>query len=237
MKISFDEYSKKARIKPGLIAVLPIGIAILALYPNGVFGWAIIWSLITISGGTLLISEIGRDMGKNKENKLYEVWDGMPSIKMLRHSNNSNSEQLKIRHNKLSRLITDINIPSAKEELQDNRKADEIYGICSTFLRNNTRDIKKFPLIFKELCSYGFRRNLWGLKPIGIVICALGLILIAIKIFLNIENQAIMQPILLIALLIDLIMLFIWIFWVNANWVKIAADAYAERLLESADDL
>ena len=237
MKISFDEYSQKARIKPGLITVLPIGLAVLAFNPGGVFGWAIIWSLITISGGTLLISEIGRDLGKNKEKKLYEMWGGMPSVRMLRHHNNINAEELKIRHKKLSELIVDIKIPSANEELQDNKKADNIYGVCSTFLRNNTRDVEKFSLIFKELCSYGFRRNLWGLKSIGIFINILGLVLIAIKLYYSFENQITVQPILWIALSINFVLLFVWVAWIKVNWVKIAADAYAERLLESVDSL
>jgi len=119
----------------------------------------------------------------------------------------------------------------------NSNKADEIYGICSTFLRNNTRDVRKFPLIFKELCSYGFRRNLWGLKSIGISVSLFGVILILIKIIFSISNQTIIQPILIIALSINLVILAIWILWIKPNWIKITADAYAERLLELVDSM
>ena len=36
-----------------------------------------------------------------------------------------------------------------------------------TSLREATRDTSRFPLVFAENANYGFRRNLWGLRPIG----------------------------------------------------------------------
>ena len=40
-------------------------------------------------------------------------------------------------------------------------------------MRQNTRDIKRFPLLFVENVTYGFRRNLFGLKRIGLGINAI----------------------------------------------------------------
>lgn len=234
MEIKFDSYLRKARLLPALLVVLPISIAVLSVNPNGISGWSVIWSLIIFSGGTLLISELGRDMGKKKEDALYTLWGGKPSIKLLRHNDSPNLTLLAIRHRKLEKLIQNLSMPSLEQEKKDYKKADEVYEICSTYLRNNTRDTKKFPLVYKELCSYGFRRNLWGMKPIGIFFNIVGFVLLSLSIYRS-ATQA--EPIVFISLGVLLCFLMLWLFWINKNWVKITAFAYAERLLESVDNL
>jgi len=61
-------------------------------------------------------------------------------------------------------------LPSAQEEADDPAKADAFYGRCGAWLRENTRDTKKFNILFNENVTYGFRRNLFALKwPVLIV--------------------------------------------------------------------
>jgi hypothetical protein len=233
MEIKLSTYSTKARLLPALIVILPISIAILCLNPEGVSGWSVLWSLLVTSGGTFLISELGRDMGKRKEKDLYEKWGGKRSIRLLRHNNNPNQTLLIRRHEKLNKLIN-IQLPTADEEELNKTKADEIYEICVRYLCNNTRDTKKFPLIFKELCSYGFRRNLWGMKPLGITFSATSLIYISFLILRSFNNT---QTILVISFLLVFTLLLLWLFWFNRKWVEITDKAYVDRLLESIDDL
>ncbi len=63
--------------------------------------------------------------------------------------------------------------PTAKDEEADPVKCDAYYERCGNWLRENTRDTKKFKLLFDENINYGYRRNLLGLKAPGLAIDAL----------------------------------------------------------------
>jgi hypothetical protein len=67
--------------------------------------------------------------------------------------------------------------PTAGEENADLAAADAYYARCGNWLRENTRDHRKFNLIFEENVAYGFRRNLYGVKWLGLL---LNLVVVAI---------------------------------------------------------
>jgi hypothetical protein len=58
--------------------------------------------------------------------------------------------------------------PTAAEEEQNQAVADAFYEQAGTWLRENTRDTKKFSILFNENISYGYRRNLLGLKWVAL---------------------------------------------------------------------
>jgi hypothetical protein len=72
--------------------------------------------------------------------------------------------------------------PSIAEEAADPQAADAYYTRGVTWLRENTRNTKKFDVLFNENVSYGFRRNLLGLKLPGFILNAL-IVLICLAIF------------------------------------------------------
>ncbi len=59
-------------------------------------------------------------------------------------------------------------VPTAAEEEQNQAAADAFYEQAGTWLRENTRDTKKFSILFNENITYGYRRNLLGLKWIAL---------------------------------------------------------------------
>jgi hypothetical protein len=233
-----DMYTLYARYVPALIIALPVALAILAIASATLLDWDSIWAVIVWCGGAILVWEIGRDMGKSKQSMLFEMWGGKPTTRMLRHRNTTNQTILNRRHRKLEQLMGNLRLPTPEQEEKDPQKADDIYEACGSYLRSQTRDTEKFPLIFKENCSYGFRRNLWGMKKFGIVSAIAGLIIIfcALGYKLFITKQPI--PItLIICGSIDVILLLLWILWLKPEWVKIAAEAYSERVLEAIEQL
>lgn len=54
--------------------------------------------------------------------------------------------------------------PTAAQEQADPAAADGYYMRAGTWLRENTRDKKKFDILFNENVTYGYRRNLYALK-------------------------------------------------------------------------
>lgn len=57
--------------------------------------------------------------------------------------------------------------------------ADAFYSQCGVWLRENTRDTKKFPILFGENVTYGFRRNLLGVKALALWLNAIVVIVCA----------------------------------------------------------
>lgn len=142
-----------------------------------------IWSLVVWSGGTALIAQMARGPGKAKEPKLFTLWRGKPSTRLLRHRDSSNQVLLEHRHDKLSALLPSVHIPSAAEEAADPAAADAVYETCTVFLLEKTRSREHFPLIFEANCDYGFRRNLWGMKPLATVLVIISAVAIAAHLY------------------------------------------------------
>jgi hypothetical protein len=233
-----DQYTVRARLLPALLVALPAGVATLAWFPDGILGWGAVWGLITWSGGTLLLAQIGRDAGKRKEARLFELWGGKPTTRMLRHAGGANPVTLARRHEKLKSLMQDVKLPTPEEEAADPHAADEVYEACTTFLREKTRDRKKFDLVFEENCNYGFRRNLWGMKPLGLVIALLALAaIVGIPVTDPAARSGGRLGLVAVTGAVGLLLLLGWLFVFTPGWVRVAAGAYAERLLEASERL
>ena len=229
----FDSYSIKARIAPIFLAILPLLLSLNLFAPKSKIIEYISGSLILSIALSLFGSQISRYFGKSKEKALWEKWGGPPTRRFLRHSNTEFNKIMRERcHRVLQENLNDVRIPTRNEEEQNPTEADEIYDYCVQYLISQTRDIKKYNLVFKENVNYGFLRNLWGLKPIGIVSTAIGII--ASCLFILFKNE-IMQPV--ITICFQILFMILWIFWVKYNKVKIAAEAYAARLLECCENL
>jgi len=169
--VSFDKYLWMARIFPAIIATAPV-IALVAM----VIPWAtftVSQSIATVGLGVLLffMSDIVRRRGKNLEQRLYET-SGKPSTRMLRYTDVTFSEESKADYRTF--LGTKINkpVPTRQDEIENPAKADALYERFIDFLRENTRDHAKFPVLFHENVTYGFRRNLYAARMPGLILNA-----------------------------------------------------------------
>lgn len=239
-KDSFDisnPYVRRARFQPAMLIALPLALATLALSPNGIAGWGAAWSAFVFCGGTALMAQLARDKGKSKESWLYERWSGKPTTRLLRHRDAPNKIVLSRRHKKLQAIVPDIHIPTEAEEQASPRSADEVYDACTAYLLERTRKKEAFPLVFEENCNYGFRRNLWGMKPFGIVSSIIGCGVVISAILLDYRTGVLPSPTVIVCGAINLSLLLVWAFWLTPSWVRIPAEAFAERLLSSCESL
>lgn len=229
-----DTYTRRARIYPLLIVALPVGVTTLAFFPEGFPSWKALWSLVTWCGGVSLLAQLGRDRGKQKEGRLFREMGGAPTTRLLRYRDASNPVILSHRHRLLSVLFPDLSLPDKNEETADPAAADRVYEACIQLIRGVTRDSKRFPLIFEENCNYGFRRNLWGMKPIGATVAIIGVIVTFVVGYLN---GKVIAPSVITSATINTLLVVIWLFCISPQWVRVPAETYAERLLESIDHL
>lgn len=194
-------------------------------------------TLLSGLGLGLLMDQVGRDLGRKKQSRLFAKWGGMPTTVYLRHRDAHINPASKARyHTILNDLLPDLALPSKEQEREDPDQADEVYASCADFLRERTRDKDRFPLVFQENCNYGFRRNLWGMRLIGATLAVLGTLVCFMILALNIKTGKNFS-IALICTIINAPLALLWMFCFNPEWVYIAADAYARRLLEASESL
>ena len=238
MDFPLDRYTYQARLLPALIAFTPLGFAIAVWFPGETATWNWLGTLFISLGLAALLSELGRDRGKRKESWLFQQWGGTPTTRMLSHRmSRLNSLTLKRYHSKLQALLPELRVPTSSEEAQSLTAATLVYDSCVQFLREKTRDRKQFPVVFAENLNFGFRRNLWALKPYGIPASLVGIISCG----LSISHQWHKSPpgllLSIVGTAISVVLSFLWFVVFNPDWVRIPADAYAERLLGSLDNL
>ena len=236
-KIIPDAYNRNAKLYPMLIVILPLILAFWAIVPDKLYDWETIMAIVVWCGGARLLMEYGRDLGKTKENQLWERWGGAPTTQYLRHRGSTNKATLQRVHKNLKNIIPNIELPTLDEEDKDPKKADSIYEECTRVMKAKTRDSKKFALLFKENCSYGFRRNLLGLRHWGLSLTILCVLAIALAILLDWRTNHSLES--YNAVICEIINVAIFFFWLTLNEkrVKIPAFAYAERLFEATEQL
>jgi hypothetical protein len=226
----FDAYTMKARVYPYLFVLFPVFLAVLAWVPDAQRVLGGIVSLVVTCGGAYVLAELGRDGGRTREPALFDSWGGKPTTVMLRHSGASNPVLLERRHKQILG-VTGLTLPTAAAEQADPGHADHLYDAAVAVLREKTRDRALFPLVFKENRSYGFRRNLWGLRGTGITLGFVALAACGTRAFL------VPGPLTLTCAGMTAAELILLLFRVNASWVRLAANAYALALLASVETL
>ena len=238
MKTGLDEYTRNARLKPAFLVALPIAltVAFLGLKQSATEGTLI--GLASSLGFTFLLSQLVRDRGKSREPWLFMKWNGKPTTAMLRHSDPRLNVNTRARyHKRLSSMLPEISLPTAEQEKANPADADAVYASCGDYLLAKTRDKERFQLLFQENVNYGFRRNLWAMKPVGITISIVSLAGLATTTWWEARTDAVPWFANLTAIAIVALLLTWWAIRITPSWVKIAADAYALRLLASIDEL
>lgn len=174
----FDTYSRKARTYPALVAGLPTLALIAVLVP-----WNHLGVPHAIAGGMCAVllfafADVARRLGQRLErklgcNRIPELWF---------RGNQAIPEASKNRYRSFIAHKIGRQEPTHDEETTHPERAKDFYLAANAWLREHTRDTRKYNILFNENITYGFRRNLLGLKPVSIVInvIILGLIAVAL---------------------------------------------------------
>jgi hypothetical protein len=145
---------------------------------------------------------------------------------------------VRLRHSAIQIVVGEtLHLPASREEEENDAAAsDEVYEAAVAVLRGRTRNPRQFPLLFKENVSYGFRRNLLGLRRVGFAVSLTALVLTVIAFASSLADHP--TPETLFAWVASAIAAAVAVIaWrrVNSSWVRAPADAYAERLFEAAE--
>lgn len=230
----FDHYSLRARLQPALVALLPTAIGVFAWTGPGVRWVSALWTLLGTAGVTYFLAILARNQGKQLEPELWSSWGGTPTTQLLRYSGPANPVMRERWHKALTKLLGKP-FPTAEEEQANPSGSDQIYEAAIKLLILKNRE-SKTTLIYKENVHYGFCRNLYAMRVLGIGASSLG-VLASTGAGIWFLRNATLQPMPWVCAGICATFLFWWAFVVKSSWVKVPAFAYAERLLESVEKL
>ena len=243
LKPLLDRYDRKVRLRPSLLCGLPLLASFILLMPEVRAIWASIGVVVVYSGASMLLIQIGRDLGKALEERLYESWGGKPSVAMLRHIDCRLPKPTKDRYRGfLSRAVPALVLATPQEEEEDPAQADARYDSANRWLLEHTRDHGRFDLLFNENMNYGFRRNLLALKPIALGMDAIALVLVvgtAITSWTGDFNCTILalSQEWWASVVITAVHTLLFVAYIREGWVRLAAETYAQQLLASCDSL
>jgi hypothetical protein len=229
----FDRYTMFARLFPAIIAMAPA----IAL------AWVLVsWHSLSVTHAIagialavllMVFADVARRRGKQIEPGLIERMGGLPSVTMLRHRDTTLDAPTKQRMHTILATKLGVTAPTATQEDVDPTSADSFYTRAGTWLRENTRDQKKFDILFNENITYGYRRNLLALKWPALVLNAAIVIGCAVACWYGLPQkyQADLTPVFVIAFLHALYLAF----FSSENAVREAARTYARQLLLSTE--
>ncbi|MCV9934773.1 hypothetical protein OIU35_00210 [Boseaceae bacterium BT-24-1] len=228
-----DRYTLLARVGPAVLVGMAACLAVTAWIPFAE------WPIKLAAGSTVLaivamvLGQLVRDAGKAIEKPLWAKWDGPPTARMLRHRDEAMRPGLKASlHARMVELGLVEHMPTKQEEAENPDSADVIYQTCSDRLRNKALELKAkspFDVVHQENISYGFRRNLLGIRTWALCIVALSFLGGAAAFLQGRYPYLEVGGIILIAVAI--------LASANETALKRTADNYSERLLNAVDSL
>jgi hypothetical protein len=108
---------------------------------------------------------------------------------------------------------------------------------AAVWLREHTRDTKKFHILFDENMTYGARRNLLGLKWYALVLNAIvvAICILLLTVHVPVPVQGSVPVRVAIVLIVAALHAYYVLMFVNCEGVFAAARQYARQLLLSAE--
>ena len=172
--MKLDAYQRSAQLYPAVLTVLAPLVAIFFWLPSEAKLVSSLMSAVASAALIALLMQIGRAKGRAVQARLMTKHGGIESTIGLRHRDTHIAGPSRQRYHAFL-ASQGLRIPTSAEEIADPVEADEFYRAAADWLRERTREPKKFALLQGENRTYGFRRNLRGMKPIGLTLNVLAL--------------------------------------------------------------
>lgn len=225
MSVLPDQYVRKARLYVTVLLVLPAALAIACVVGGTVLdtatpqGKGLAGSTVValVAGALLMLAEQVARAGRKQQPYLFHKWGGPPLNEAI-HGRGDDE------HRETWQRIRRLLVEQVGGDAGDNPKSRDL----ESELKELTRDKTKFAMVFHENCNFGFRRNLFGVKPWGVGSAATAIV--AGGLFLYAQRGQ-FQPAVLpwLTLIVGLVALLLWS-RVTPMFVRHAASAYVAAM-------
>jgi hypothetical protein len=223
-----DSYVWSARVAPAALVVTPAIAFGLAL---GVKLDAVndLWGIVSFAL-LPLAAALARQAGHRVQDKLWARWGGSPASRRLWLDGAVAPTDVLRRRADVVALLGGVTLPSQADESADPMTAEAEYrGVVRrviAVLRSGPAD-----LMAKENASYGFCRNLYGLKPHGLAV-AIIVAMLSIGVPSVAGSDVIPGGPWWVPTGIAVINVTVWLL-ITPAFVRPAAEAWADRLYEA----
>lgn len=218
-----DTYIWRARIVPAVLAAIPLLTFVVFVADSPIAG--LLTPAVGLGAILLGASEWVRGRGMNTERRLKKVWDGMPTTIALRHRGQHDFGWTS-RREAVGRLAG-ISLPTSREEASRPDEAEARYERAIHAVIAKLRSTSPaHALLASENASYGFRRNMRGIKVPAVLVLLLatvGHVLLG-----STANDGWSTGLFVLA--VDLAAWMYWLFVVRDQWVREQADKFTEQL-------
>jgi hypothetical protein len=79
-----DKYERHARLVPGLLVLLPVGVTVTALGLGQAPVVSAVAGLLSLAGGPVVLADLVRSYGNKAQKNLWTQWHGSPTTLALR---------------------------------------------------------------------------------------------------------------------------------------------------------
>ncbi|MFC6642224.1 MULTISPECIES: hypothetical protein [Sulfitobacter] len=228
--LGMDRYDRNARLNPALLTVLPALLFVFVWFPAVWTQLGAIAALVVTCGILFALSRLARKSGRNVERKLGKKIGRLHTASLLSLADDRLPKTMKTKCRTYIETHSKIGLPSLADESNDAKVAEEDRLLAVRWLLEHTRPQSEASLLLNENISYGFTRNLLGLKPLGILVTS-AVTLGSAYFLYDLEvgtTEFVLGALLCGSALVGLLM---WVFLVTKTSVIQASQVYAEKIL------
>jgi hypothetical protein len=222
---------------PALITLVPAIAFVIALLNLQSFDTSQVWATLGLTVILLVCANIAREAGKRLQAEIYKENDGCPTFDALYYNDHTFSDAAKQRYLAFLSGKVGSPFPTMSDVRENPARARDFYNRAAAWLRENTRDTARFPIIYDENITYGFCRNMLGLRWMAVIInlgisaACLALIFRSVPWF---EDAVTRLPYVLAVSGVHLVYLF---FGVSRGRMLAASARYSRQLLLACETL
>ncbi len=225
-----DRYDRNARLQPALLTLLPAFLFVFVWFPDLWTQFGAIAAFVVACGVLFALTRFVRKLGHKVERKLGNRIGRLHTAALLSHADNRLPAAMKTACRSYIEKNSSLTLPSIEQEKSDPTSANEDHLVAVKWLLKHTRPKAAETLLLDENISYGFARNLLGLKPYGTAITSI----VAIGSAWFLYNAPTEGTTFLLGSVLcgaSLLALLLWLFFVTEKSVEDASKVYADQIL------
>ncbi len=233
---ALSKYELRARLAPGMLALLPVGVVVLAFGLKSDPVIAGLSSLLVTFGGPFALVAVVGNLGRSVEPALWKRWGGPPTAQVLRGHGGTESDSQRTAWRAAITSVTGVRLlPEEDEVAQPVLAEEQIATAVSSIVYLGYGDREDHdPAVVAENAAYGFERNLYACRWVGRLIC-LGCLVGTVAAGAIQQRLATLDVGISVALLV-LIAIGWWLV-PSAERTKAAGLRYARKLMQAVTHL
>jgi hypothetical protein len=222
-----------ARLYPALLTLVPWSVFLVVFFDPAEWFKSVLL-LAVAAGAHVVIMRVARNRGESRQRAWWERIGGNPTAMRLRWSVAKYDDDHRDLHERVEGF-TGITLPSRAREEADPDAALRVYSRAVARMRELTRDHGAYPRIWDELKNYGFARNTYGVKKLGLLFAAGWLVVMIVLLIVKLRvGSSVDEWKIFVVGGIDLGAILFWVFGVNFALLERESDRYASALLDAA---